>query len=123
MYEFSNSYQNLTTGLEIRLEAKLMIFFGEESCPLCGGKLKYYDKVKRIIRTKRRETKWIYIRRYKCGKCGSIHREILEDIYPYRQYESEVIFGVLEGFITPDILGFEDYPCEMTMKRWLKELS
>ena len=26
--------------------------------------------------------------------------------------------GVLEGLITCETLGFEDYPCEMTMIRW-----
>lgn len=37
---------------------------------------------------------------------------------PYKQYEAEVIIGVLEGFITCETIGFEDYPCEMTMVRW-----
>lgn len=50
--------------------------------------------------------------------CGSVHREIPEFIFPFKRYESEVIYGVIEGFITPDILGYEDYPCEQTMIRW-----
>ena len=40
---------------------------------------------------------------------------------PYKQYEAEVIIGVLEGLITCETLGFEDFPCEMTMLRWLSQ--
>lgn len=39
-------------------------------------------------------------------------------IYPYKQYESEIITGVIEGLITCETFGYEDYPCEMTMIRW-----
>lgn len=80
--------------------------------------MKLYDKVKRIIRTKGRVTKWIVIRRVRCQICGRIHRELPEDIFPYKQYEAEVVRGVLEGFITPETMGYEDYPCEMTMLQW-----
>jgi hypothetical protein len=34
------------------------------------------------------------------------------------RYESEIIIGVLEGLITCETLGYEDYPCEATMRRW-----
>ena len=50
--------------------------------------------------------------------CGCIHRNLPDYIYPYKQYEAEIIDGVIEGFITCDTIGFEDYPCEMTMLRW-----
>ena len=95
-----------------------MVSNNESTCPNCGGKLKYYDKVNRIVRSKRRSTKWITIRRMKCQVCGGLHRELPDDIFPYKQYEAETIRGVLEGFITPETIGFEDYPCEMTMIRW-----
>lgn len=87
-------------------------------CPDCGGILKYYDTVSRIVRTKRRETNQVKIRRLRCSKCGEVHREIPDYIFPHKQYETEVIRGVLEGFITPETIGFEDYPCEITMLRW-----
>ena len=92
-----------------------MVSNNESTCPNCGGKLKYYDKVNRIVRSKRRSTKWITM---KCQVCGGLHRELPDDIFPYKQYEAEIIRGVLEGFITPETIGFEDYPCEMTMIRW-----
>lgn len=87
-------------------------------CPRCGGLLKNYDTVNRIVRTKNNKIKKIKIRRLRCGKCNTIHRELPDFLLPYKQYEVEIILGVLEGFITPDTIGFEDYPCEMTMIRW-----
>lgn len=95
-----------------------MITNGETACPKCGGNLKYNDKVLRTVRTKRRLTKQVELKRFKCCNCGSIHREIPDYILPYKQYESELIIGVVEGFITSDTFGYEDYPCEMTMRRW-----
>lgn len=98
-----------------------MICDNESVCPDCGGGLKYYDCVKRIVRTKRRASSYRILRRLRCLKCGGIHREIPSDIFPYKQYESEVICGVREGIITPETVGYEDYPCEMTMLRWKSE--
>ena len=98
-----------------------MISNNESTCPKCGGNLKYYDSVKRIVRTKKRFTKKVIIHRYKCSKCGCLHRELPDFLFPYKQYEVEVILGVIEGLISQDTLGFEDYPCEMTMLRWQKD--
>lgn len=95
-----------------------MIAENTSLCPKCGGRLGYFDTVKRIVRTRARATEWRNIRRLRCTNCGSLHRELPEDLFPYKQYESEVIIGVLEDLITCETLGFEDYPCEMTMKRW-----
>lgn len=92
-------------------------------CPDCGGELKYYDSVPRIVRTKRRITKRIKIRRLRCDECRHLHRELPDDIFPYKQYESEIILGVIEGLITCETIGYEDYPCEMTMIRWITEYS
>ena len=95
-----------------------MIRCGKTVCPRCGGKLKYYDSVKRIVRTKMRATRFVKISRLCCDMCKSIHREIPEFIFPFKQYEAELIRGVIEELITPETLGYEDYPCEMTMARW-----
>ncbi|GHU53189.1 hypothetical protein FACS1894132_04660 [Clostridia bacterium] len=95
-----------------------MVNENQSDCSVCGALLKYYDRVLRIVRTKGRKTKWIDIRRLKCSKCNVLHRELPEYISPYKQYEAEVILGVLEGIITTDTLGYEDYPCEATMIRW-----
>lgn len=100
-----------------------MIAKNASVCPKCGGHLRFFDTVKRIVRTKARVTEWIVIRRLRCTICGSLHRELPEELFPYKQYEAEVIIGVLEGLITCETLGFEDYPCEMTMSRWLAEFT
>lgn len=96
-----------------------MIGIRDSSCPLCGGDLRYYDTVSRILRTKHRRTEWLDIRRMKCNVCGRLHRELPDNIYIYKQYEADIIDGVLEGLITSDTLGFEDYPCEQTMLNWI----
>lgn len=95
-----------------------MISINVSKCPNCGSDLKYYDKVRRIVRTKGRITQYVRIRRLRCSNCGKIHRELPAYIFPYKQYEAELIRGVVEGLITSDIIGYEDYPCEMTMTRW-----
>lgn len=104
-------------------EVIFMVRSGETVCPKCGGRLRRYGNVWRIVRTKRRDTRWVQIRRLRCEKCHGIHRALPAFIFPYKQYEAEVIIGVLEGFITSTTLGFEDYPCEMTMTRWLAQKS
>lgn len=98
-----------------------MVKIGISVCPICGYQLDYYGRVKRIIRTKRGATQFIYIRRLRCKHCFSIHRELPDDLLPYKHYESEIIFGVIEGLISCDTLGFEDYPSEETMRRWLTQ--
>ena len=100
-----------------------LIKYGTKICPYCGGILSNYDRVTRIIRTKYRETKKVYIRRKICKSCGHIQRELRRDMLPFKQYEKEVILGVLEGLITPSTYGFEDYPNELTMTRWIKEFG
>ena len=71
-----------------------MITNDVSTCPKCGGDLKYYDRVTRIVRTKGRKTWKIPMRRLQCTRCGSVHRELPELIFPYKQYEAEVIIGV-----------------------------
>jgi hypothetical protein len=91
-------------------------------CPNCGGELKHYDSVKRVVKGRRGVKKQVKLRRLKCSECSKLHRELPESILPYKHYESEVIKGVREGLITPETIGFEDYPCSMTMFRWTTQL-
>ena len=100
-----------------------MIVEKTSTCSKCGGDLKYYDSVLRVVRTKNRGTKKIKVRRLRCVKCEHLCRELPDYIFPYKQYEAEIIRGVLEGFITPETIGYEDYPCEMTMIRWEAQKS
>ncbi|MEG1514912.1 MAG: DUF6431 domain-containing protein [Clostridia bacterium] len=77
--------------------------------------------MRRVIRLKGGRKDTIWINRNQCDFCGTIRRELTGDVLPYKQYEAEIIKGVIEGFITADTLGFEDYPCEMTMLRWIDQ--
>jgi hypothetical protein len=95
-----------------------MIKSGETHCPGCGGELKYYDKVPRILIRKRRVIEYVFVRRLQCESCGVVHRELPENVVHFKHYEAEIIRGVLEGLITVETLGFEDYPCGITMLRW-----
>lgn len=98
-----------------------MIKVGQTTCPGCGGDLKYYDTVRRVSRSKHRKTSRLYIRRMRCKGCQSLHKELPDSIFPYKQYEAEMILGVLEGYITSDTLGYEIYPHEITMLRWTSQ--
>ena len=95
-----------------------MVICGILMCPYCNGLLKYYDKVKRIVRVKERKTYWVKIRRLKCNRCGAVHRELPLFIFPYKQYHAKIISKVISGQISYETLGYEDYPCEATMNRW-----
>lgn len=100
-----------------------MVEVGEEVCPDCGQLLKYYDHVDRIIKTKYGKKEKLQIRRLKCNYCKSIHREITDEVIPYKHYEKEIIQGFVEGLLTSDILEFEDYPCDLTVRSWIDEFS
>lgn len=95
-----------------------MVNEGETLCPRCGAELKHYDTVRRIVRGKYGISRRTYVNRLRCCGCGSIHRALPSFIFPLKHYEKEIINGVLEGLITPETLGFEDYPCEATMEHW-----
>jgi len=88
-------------------------------CPICGGHLSGYDKVSRLVRYRRGAKGHICLKRLQCIKCGRVHREMLDSIYPHKHYTRDIIDGVVEGLITPETFGFEDYPCELTMAKWL----
>lgn len=95
-----------------------MVRQGSVVCPDCGGELKYYDKVSRVMITKNRQMQKMKLRRLRCKRCNKLHREIPVHIFPFKEYEAEIIIGVLDELITCETLGYEDYPCELTMKIW-----
>ena len=69
-------------------------------CEHCGNNLKYYDKVSRMVRTKNRRVSTIDVKRYKCSSCKRIHRKLPSNLLPYKQYSTEIIFGVVKNLIT-----------------------
>lgn len=94
------------------------IYENDLMCPVCNIGLEYYDKVKRILKAEDGNTEWVTVSRFRCTNCGHIHRALPKDIVPYKHYRREIIMDVINGLITTDTIGYEDYPCEMTMLRW-----
>lgn len=77
-------------------------------CESCGSYLKYYDKVSRMVRTKNRKASIITVKRFKCPVCNCIHRNLPNNIFPYKQYDARIITGVIEGkiaFIIGSVVG------------------
>lgn len=90
-------------------------------CPICRGQLKFYDHVPRVIRSESGKIEHVKIRRFRCVECKKMHRELPDNLMPYKQFRADIIAGIVDGSIEVQDLEFEDYPCEMTMKRWLDE--
>ena len=88
-------------------------------CPKCGSKTKFYDHTRRIILYGGRKKELIFVDRYRCIQCGRVHRKLPDILLPYKQYSKEIIEGVVSGSITNKELEYEDYPCDMTIKRWI----
>ncbi len=95
-----------------------MVYCGEIRCPDCNGGLKYYDSVKRIVRTKLGKKRWIVVERLVCQNCGTIHRELPDYLLPYKHYEVDIIMGFAKGVLTSSDLEYEDYPCQLTIDKW-----
>lgn len=87
-------------------------------CPKCKKKMIKYGTAKRQIKGPNKTTILIKVQRYRCCNCNMTIRELPSGVVPFKQYSKDIIDGVKDGSITSDILEFEDYPCEMTMKRW-----
>jgi hypothetical protein len=87
-------------------------------CPVCKNEMFRYDKVKRIKRTKKGAIEWIDIFRLRCAFCGIVRRDIPDTLIPFKHYESDIIFGMIDGTLSKNMLDYEDRPCEITVKRW-----
>ena len=88
-------------------------------CPVCGGRLKRKDWVKRCSKQIGGEKEWLLIERRKCTNpsCGKTHRLLPSDSIPYKQYDSGVIEDVIDGTLNEEAL------CEETklLKDGLKD--
>lgn len=80
--------------------------------------MKHRDYTNRIIRVAGGLKNYIQIERFICPMCGVIKRDLPNTVLPYKQYSKAIIFGVINGRITTDTIGYEDYPCYVTMERW-----
>lgn len=99
-----------------------MIRLGDISCPFCGGALNKYGKVSRVLKSWYGRKIRLSLQRYICLSCGKTHRELTDQLIPYKQYSSKIIFGFLIGFYTYYDKEFEDYPCDATVQSWKNDL-
>lgn len=93
------------------------------NCPKCNSETRMFDHVWRIVRSKNRKKTFVRICRVRCLQCGYIHRVLPKYLIPYKHYDKNIIEGVIEGLITQETLGYEDYPSETTIFRWIKEFE
>ena len=88
------------------------------ACPCCGGKLRYRDRRRRIMRSYGGKTYHLWLRRLICPECQRLHLELPDVLVPRKHYASEVIENVVDEVSTEEDESTEDYPCEDTMERW-----
>ena len=86
-----------------------------EKCFECGEPMKHRDFVKRIQKLGYEEKIWISVERFYCPRCRKYRRKLPESAVRYKQYAKYVIDDVLED---SEDAAYEDYPCDMTKKRW-----
>lgn len=100
-------------------ESRIFVESREQSvCPICKGSLKYRDRCMRSMKQEGGKICGFYIRRLFCMECHKYHRELPDCLIPYKHYSTEVVSGVLDDIVSVQDEDSEDYPCEMTMRRW-----
>lgn len=80
--------------------------------------MRAYDRVDRIVIRKYGIKEKTKIVRFRCDCCAVTLRELPDWLLPFKHYDKNIIVGVVEGLINSNTIGFEDFPCEITMKRW-----
>lgn len=96
----------------------MLTLLEEPRCPCCSTKLKFTDHVARHRKIEGGIKEWYLIERRSCPAGCGLFRVLTEFLFPYKHYDADIITGVLNGTVTPEKNGFEDYPCEKTMERW-----
>jgi len=90
-----------------------------QCCCSCNEILVYFDSCIRFGKREGGSRKKYMIRRLQCKRCQRIHRELIDKFVPYKQYESEIISGVIDDIVTSCDIESEDYPSEKTIERLL----
>lgn len=78
--------------------------------------MKYRSTTTRYIKQPGGEKVVIKVRVLTC--CGKYKRDLPTYLLPFKHYTKETIEKVKSGEVTEEDILYEDYPCEMTMKRW-----
>lgn len=96
------------------------VYFEKTIICACGLRAKYRDYTKRIVKNEYGRKRFVLVPRYICPKCGKF-RKLPNTLIAYKHYRRDIISGFVNGDLTHDSLEYEDYPCEMTTKRWSQE--
>ena len=78
-----------------------MINSSKSICPKCSGQLKYYDSVKRIVRTKYGHKKKVDIKRFRFGK-ATRNGKLITNLE-----EMNSKYGRINFYISPKLLWQE----------------
>lgn len=93
----------------------------EIMCNRCGCRMAGYDHVIRKVKVEFGKTIEIRVPRAKCPNCGRVKRILPNEILPYKQFRRDIVIGFMDGTKSYYELEYEDYPCEVTVKRWRKD--
>ena len=85
-------------------------------CDICGKEMKYRSSCKRIVKFPGGEKREILIPVLTC--CGKYKRDIPDWLVPFKHYTKETIEQVRNGEVSEEDILYEDFPSEVTMKRW-----
>ena len=78
---------------------------GEEPpCNICGGSLRYRDKVPRIMRQYNGEVSRVMIECRKCQNpdCGKLHRCLPAQLTRYKHFLTEIIEDTVDDIVIPE---------------------
>lgn len=85
------------------------MFFAESNgedpfCPVCGGSLKYRDRVPRIMRRYNDERATVMIERRKCQNpsCKKLHRCLPSQLTRFKHFAVEVIEDTADDIVIPE---------------------
>ena len=84
--------------------------------------MKYYDRVNRKVKLGGDNYYILRLYRFRCTNCRSIHRFIPPCLYSNKHYNRRIIDGFLSKKLNKNDILYEDYPTDLTVCRWTKNL-
>lgn len=73
-------------------------------CPVCGGCLFVHGTCRRKVKDETEQVQELRLRVLECEACGHTHRELPEELVPYKRYSAEAICQIREQ---PEICAAE----------------
>lgn len=90
------------------------------TCPKCGREMIFRDKVNRRVKVEYGEVEFVSVDRFECKECGVVKRDLPNYILPYKHYRRDIVERFIAGEISQYDIFFEDYPCNTTIRDWIK---